>query len=478
MEPFVLTIAGLVVVSLIFIAIIISRLLTTVPAGVIRIVSMWRRAQPAIYKGPGKAIEVPFLTTAASIPSQAINIDLDITDQTADRDENGIPRPIKVNVLASAIVAVGDTDEMILTAANRFFSKSMQEQMGTLTDLLTSAGRRAINLLQHDQLFSAAPGIRGAVIEPLPEAARPGSVEEEDEDPLAVIIKRQCSRELHDLGLTFKSLNIKVVNSEVADARRRQTAMEAKANADIVQAEQERRAQEARLGALQQISDRERELERRRAENAAQISQAEALKQDALAIQRAAELRATQIAQATADAERIKVEAVGKAEAEKGRLITTAQGEAERAKLIAVGEAEAQRQRLVTIASGEAERARVVAQGEGEAERTRLTLTAQGESERIRLMADAQAEAIEKVNLAIAKGGEAYLKIKQLELLPELVPHIAGALAQARLINISGNGDAAEGATNQIMGVVQTVLTAHLLRDGLEGATDPKAPQA
>src|SRR5207249_2142745 len=123
-----------------------------------------------------------------------------------------------------------------------------------LTDLLTSAGRRAVNLLMHDQLFSAA-----TTPQVVPEIT-PGP-EDEDEDPLAVIIKRQCSRELHDLGLTFKSLNIKVVNSEVAEARRRQSAVEAKANADIVQAEQERRAQEARLTAQQQISDKERELE-------------------------------------------------------------------------------------------------------------------------------------------------------------------------------------------------------------------------
>ena len=45
---------------------------------------------------------------------------------------------------------------MVLTAANRFFSKGRQEQLVTLTDLLTSAGRRAVNLLTHDQLFSAS----------------------------------------------------------------------------------------------------------------------------------------------------------------------------------------------------------------------------------------------------------------------------------------------------------------------------------
>ena len=465
--PIIIGVAAVVAVMLVFL--IMGRFLTTVPAGVIRIVS-WFKGPIQIYKGPGKAWEVPLLTTASSIPSQAINIDLDITDQTADRDANGIPTPIKVNVQASAIVAVGDTNETILTAANRFFSKSPQDQMGTLTDLLTSAGRRAVNLLMHDQLFSSASAVA---------LAARSAGDDDDEDPLAIIIKRQCSRELHDLGLTFKSLNIKVVNSEVAEARRRQTAMEAKANADIVQAEQERRAQEARLTATRQISDQERELERRRAENAAQIAQAEALKQDALAVQRAAELKATLIAQATAEAEKAKVDAQGRAEAERARLVTIAHGEAERAKVEAAGRAEAERNRLITVAQGEAERARVEAEGRSEAERISLVQVAEGEAERIRLIAAAdaertrvvaaaQAEAIEKVNAAIARSGEAYFKLKQLEMLPQIAPEIGRALAQSRIVNISGDGHAAQGATGQITGVMQTVLAAQLLKDGLD----------
>lgn len=426
---FVPVIVAAVVVGTLFFAIIISRFLTTVPAGVIRLVSWYRSATPRIYKGPGKAIEVPLLTTGASIPSQAINIDLDITDQTADRNAQGVPSPIKVNVQASAIVAVGDTDEMILTASNRFFSKRTDEQLSTLTDLLTSAGRRAVNLLQHDQLFSAFAPVaatpnaqnQGAMVVAQSQAIvrrDPDANDDEDEDPLAVIIKRQCSRELHDLGLTFKSLNIKVVLSEVADARRRQTAMEAKANADIVQAEQERRAQEAKLAAARVISDRDRELQKTRAENAAQIAQAEALRQDSLAVQRASELKATQIAQAQADAER----------------------------------------------------ARVQAQGEADAERVRLITIAQGEAERTRVLAAAQAEAIRTINQAIAQGGDSYLKLKQLELLPQIAPQIAQALSQARLINISGTGNAADGATSQITSVLQTVLAANLLKEGLADA--------
>src|SRR5881397_4314997 len=140
---------------------IVAAFLRDVDAGTIRIVS-WITGGTMIYRGPGKSKEIPLLTTGTTISSKVINVDLDITDQTADVDENGTPRPIKVRVLASAIVSVGDTDSLIKTAANRFFSKSDADQLSTLTDLLSSSGRRAINLLTHDQLFSAktAPPVR------------------------------------------------------------------------------------------------------------------------------------------------------------------------------------------------------------------------------------------------------------------------------------------------------------------------------
>src|SRR6188474_3583324 len=98
---------------------IIARFLRNVEAGTIRLVS-WLAGGTVIYRGPGKSKEIPLLTTGTTISSKVINVDLDITDQTADLDENGTPQPIKVRVLASAIVSVGDTDLMIKTAANRY----------------------------------------------------------------------------------------------------------------------------------------------------------------------------------------------------------------------------------------------------------------------------------------------------------------------------------------------------------------------
>src|SRR5947209_14546653 len=179
---------------------IVASFLRNVEAGTIRLVS-WLAGGTVIYRGPGKSKEIPLLTTGTTISSKVINVDLDITDQTADLDEHGTPQPIKVRVLASAIVSVGDTDVLIKTAANRFFSKSDGDQVNTLTDLLSSSGRRAINLLTHDQLFSAkatprAPGLLSsgyaasatAIVpaQPLTEltpAPMSASVIEDDDDP-------------------------------------------------------------------------------------------------------------------------------------------------------------------------------------------------------------------------------------------------------------------------------------------------------
>jgi len=408
---------------------IVASFLRNVEAGTIRIVS-WLAGGSVIYRGPGKSKEIPLLTTGTTISSKVINVDLDITDQTADIDDSGVPRPIKVRVLASAIVSVGDSDAMIKTAANRFCSKSDADQVNTLTDLLSSSGRRAINLLTHDQLYSArsAPPPRALLESGTSNALVPSErtsnlpvhadVMEDEDDPLAVIIRKACSRELTDLGLVFNSLNIKIVQSEVAEARRRQSAVEAQANAEIATAQQTRRAREAQLDAERAISDKQRELEQTRAANAALIAQAEAKKQDALAVQRTSELDATQIAQAKADAERVRIEALAAAEAE---------------------------------------------------------------AIRIRTIADATAESIRKVNEAIAAGGESYFRYKQIELLPQLGPAIADALSQAKLVTIASGGERApEATTNSITGVIQTVLAAQLVgRAGLldsNGVVEPTPP--
>jgi flotillin len=388
-------IIGLIILVAVVVPLTITAFLKDVEAGSVRLVTWWRGSMK-IYRGPGKCYEVPLLTNGTTISSKVINVDLDITDQTADVDSSGIPNPIKVRVLASAIVSVGDSDELIKTAANRFFAKSNDEQMAALTDLLSSSGRRAVNLLTHDQLFSAKSSVGRTH---LPAGSEDHSLlrvtvaAEEDDDPLAIIIRKAGSRELTDLGLVFNSLNIKVVQSEVADARRRQSAAEATANADIVAANQNRRAKEAQLDAERSISDKQRELEQTRLGNAVLIAEAEAKLQDALARQKASELKATQIAQANAD------------------------------------------------------------------------------SEAVEIAAEARSGQIRKIAQAIKEGGEQFLRYRQVEMLPDIAPVIAQALAQAKLITVHSGaegGDAASATTDSITSVVRTVLAAQIIgRNGL-----------
>ena len=447
-----------IVGAVLLIPVIISQFLTTVEAGTIRMVTRMGGGT-TIYRGPGKATEIPIFTTGTTIPSKAINIDLDISDQTADMGSDGIPRPIKVRVLASAIVSVGDSNEMIMTAANKFFAKNLEEQNGILSDLLTSTGRRAINLLNHDELFSAGGT---------------GTAGPEEDDRLAIIIKGACSRELQDLGLVFNSLNIKEVQSEVAEARRRQSAVEAKANADIVAADQERRAKEAQLQAEQAVNDKQRDLERRKAENAAGISQAEAERQNALAIQREAELRATLIAQANADLAKARVDAEGEAmrkrvaaEADAAKMKIGAEADAAKMKI----EAEANANRVTITAGAESTRTKIAA--EAEAERTLKIAEAEAEAEavKIRAVGLAQAEAIRAVNEAIQQGGNAYLNLKQLEMTPQITAEIAKALAQAKMVNISGGaggGNAAGDTASQLTGIVQSLLATRLIGEQLQ----------
>ena len=484
---------------LILVPTLVQMVLRNVDAGTIRIVtSLGGRTH--IYRGPGKSWEVPLFTNGTSLSSKAINVDLDITDQTADLDRDGTPQPIKVRVLASAIVSVGDTDVLTRTAANRYFAKSEDEQLSTLTDLLSSSGRRAINLLTHDQLFSAKSAPRAAILNApalaapalpvaLPDRTDEGTraltatdpANEDDDDPLAIIIRKACSRELTDLGLIFNSLNIKVVQSEVAEARRRMSAAEATANAEIVAAQQAYRAQQAKITVERSISDSNRELEQTRAANAALVAEAEIKKQQAQEI--AETKRREAVAEAKAGADIVtsqQTRRAKEAQLEAERAISDRQRELEqtiRVNAALIAEAEAKKQDALATQREAELRATQIAQATADAERVRIEAQAGAQAEAIRItaVAEANAEGIRKVNDAIAAGGEGYFRYRQVELLPQVAPAIADALAKAKMVTIctGEEGQGAAGAvTDNITGVIRTVLAAQLVtRSGmLDGA--------
>ena len=239
-----------------------------------------------------------------------------------------------------------------------------------------------------------------------------------DDDELAVIIKDACSRELLDLGLSFNSLNIKAVLSEVADARRRESAARAKADADVVTAKEEQRARIAQLEAAQKINDQERALNMQIASNGAAIARAEAEKQGAMRQQREAELNANQITKARADAEQsvIQQEAEGR-----------------------------------------------------------------GQAVRIRAIAEAEAAAIKVKAQALMESGGAYLDLRRLELAPDLTREVAGALANSQFVNFGGGAEAhgaIERGSDDIMRVVQTLMAARVITGDAFQKAEPARPAA
>ncbi len=419
-----LIIAGVVVVLVVLLTMgMIATFLRSVDAGEILLASRGRNLR--IYRGPCKALIVPVITQIRIIPAQAINVDIEITDQTADVDPSGRSAPVKVTVRASAIVSVGEDEAMVSTAANKFFSKSGGEQLSTLTDVLSSAGRRAINLLKHDQLFSIRSYTTTTAPAPSTALTVAGSSDlavvqaRGEDDELAVIIKDACSRELMDLGLSFNSLNIKAVLSEVAEARRRESAARAKADADVVQAQEEQRARIAQLEAFQKVNDQERALNMQIAANGAAVAKAEAEKQAAVRGQREATLGAEQITQARADAEQnvIQQEAEGRAQAA-----------------------------------------------------------------RIRSVAEAEADAIRMKAVALMEAGGVYLDLRRLELAPELTQQVAAALSNSQFVNFgtSGGTGGDHGAlttgSDDILRVVQTLMAAQVITGGaLRVSSEPAA---
>ncbi|MGH7279962.1 MAG: hypothetical protein ACRELY_00435, partial [Polyangiaceae bacterium] len=80
-EPSLIIAAVVVFIVLMLTSIIVTTFLRSVDAGEILLASRGRNLR--IYRGPCKALIVPVITQVRTIPAQAINVDIEITDQTA-----------------------------------------------------------------------------------------------------------------------------------------------------------------------------------------------------------------------------------------------------------------------------------------------------------------------------------------------------------------------------------------------------------
>jgi flotillin len=373
--------------------------LRDVPAGEIRLVA-WPLGARRIYRGPMKSKELFPLTTATTVSSKLITVELDLTDQAAELDADGARRSIPVRVVATAIASVGQSDLTVLKAATEFFSLTELAQAGTVKSVVSGACRSALNRMTHDELFSENTALWEGTDEldatdPADDAAdvTADAATMIVEHPLAVMVGKLCARELADLGLVLRSFNITALQSDVSDARRRRATAEARADADIAIVAQTRRTREAELDSERIISEKERDLAQARSHNSALIAEATARQQEI---------------QARADAERVRIEAEAAQQALRGAQFGLALDEALR----------------------------------------------------ITKIAASQAEGFRKVNNAIREGEDSFFRYRLIEMLPQLTPAIAQALASAKVITGgAGNGAA---TTEGINSIVQAALAQEL----------------
>ena len=370
-------VVGFVVVV---VPLIVASFLRNVDAGTIRLVS-WLAGGTVTYRGPGKSKEIPLLTTGTTISSKVINIDLDITDQTADIDENGTPRPIKVRVLASAIVSVGDSrcvdqdgGEPLLLEERRRSAEHADRSALQLRSSRHEPAHARSALLGQGHARRSARSAAGASPDVLPVRAAPIALTRGGSDRARG--RGRSARRDHPQGV-------------LARAHRSRTHLQF--------AEHQGRAVGSRRGASSSVGGRSA------GERGHRGGEPVAPREGSAARRRACDLRQAARARADEGVER-RAHRAGRGEAtgsDRPHAHRRARCDADRA-----GEAPTRRACV-------------------SAPRRRRTPKRFAFAE----IADATAESIQKVNQAIQAGGESYFRYRQIEMLPQIAPVIADALA-------------------------------------------------
>jgi flotillin len=125
----------------------------------------------------------------------------------------------------------------------------------------------------------------------------------------------------------------------------------------------------------------------------------------------------------------------------------------------------------ITQARADAEQNVINQEAEGRAQAARIRAIAQAEAEAIRIKAQALMEA-----------GGAYLDLRRLEMAPELTAQVASALSNSQFVNFGGGDTGERGAvttgSGDVLRVVQTLMAAQIVsgrsfRDGDGSAAGP-----
>jgi flotillin len=363
---------------------------------------------------------------------------------------------IKVAVQGVATFKIGADDESIRNAAERFLDAQEEQVDSIVKNVLEGSLRSIVGTLTIEELNL-------------------------DRQKFQQAVQDAAKGDLATSGLLIDSFTIQAIRDESGymeligqqeTARRERDARMAKATADQEAAVREAEAEQIKINAQRDVSLRKAETETQiaaaeaRAAQAGPLAQAEATqevtrKQTELAQLEAdrkqKELIASTIRPAEADAEA----QIRRAEGEKGARIAQAQADAERVKL--AGQAEA----AITITKGEANARVILVNAQSQAEKTKLEGGA--EAGIVFTKGEAEAKALELRAEAYRHFNEAAVIQTVLSMLPEIVRAAAEPMANIKDLTILST----DGASEVVKNGTRTVAEASAVVKGVTGIDIP-----
>ncbi len=401
----------------------------------------------------GRVIVLPLIHKLGRLHLSARQINVNLSDAVTKQG-------IKVAVQGVATVKIGGDDESIRNAAERFVDR--EDQIDSIVkNVLEGSLRSIVGTLTVEELNY-------------------------DRQKFQQEVQSAAKGDLATSGLTIDNFTIQAIRDEVGymdligqqeTARRERDARMAKASADQEAAVREAEAQQIKLNAQRDVALREAEVEALTAAAEAKAAQAGPLAQ--AEAQQEVTRRQTELAQLEADRKQKELIAstirpaeaeaeaqVRRAEGDKGARIAQAQAEAERVKL--AGQAEAS----VQVTKGEALARVTLVNAEATAKQT--TLEGNAEAGITFTKGEAEAKALALRADAYRQFNEAAIISTVLSMLPEIVRAAAEPIGRIESLTVLSS----EGASDIVKTTTRTLAEASATVKGLTGIDVPELLQS
>ncbi len=397
----------------------------------------------------GRVVVLPLVHKLGRLHLSARQINVNLSDAVTKQG-------IKCAVQGVATVKIGGDDESIRNAAERFVDREDQIE-SIVKNVLEGSLRSIVGTLTVEELNY-------------------------DRQKFQQEVQSAAKGDLATSGLTIDNFTIQAIRDEVGymdligqqeTARRERDARMAKATADQEAAVREAESQQIKLNAQRDVALRQAEVQALTAAAEAKAAQSGPLAQ--AAAQQEVVRQQTELAQLEADRTQKELIAstirpaeaeadaqVRRAEGDKLARIAEAQADAERVKL--AGSAEA----AVQITKGEAQ-ARVVAVN-AEADAKRTTLEGNAEAGITFTKGEAEAKALALRADAYRQFNEAAIISTVLSMLPEIVRAAAEPLAAIDSLTVLSS----DGATDVVRNATRTVAEASTTVKALTGIDIPQ----